>query len=141
MMHTSPTRCRLFPNADAIAGILSDHYGNYPHGNKANPLHELLFILCSLQTNENLYQSTYASLRTKFPSFRLLADASEEEIVDAIACGGLGRQKARTIRQILSRLDSDFGAPTLAPLRTMSDAECEVYLGRSLVLARKPPVA
>lgn len=117
-----------FRFVEEIASVLSEQYGDYAHGNKTNPLSELLFILCSLQTNEGLYRSTFSSLRRKFPTFQILADASEDEIADAIAHGGLSRQKARTIRQIMARLSHDFGAPTLAPLRAMNDAECEVYL-------------
>ncbi len=128
MSRASSARRRLFPNVNAIARILSEHYGDHAHGNKANPLNELLFILCSLQTNEELYQSTYASLRARFPSMRLLAEASEAEIAAAITHGGLARQKARAIRRILVRLVNDFGTPTLAPLRMMSDPECEEYL-------------
>lgn len=128
MSHAKLSRRRYFPNVDAVARALSEHYGDHAHENKANPLSELLFILCSLQTNEELYQSTYASLRARFPTFRQLADAQEDEIVAVIAHGGLSRQKARTIREILSRLESDFGDPTLSPLRAMSDTECEHYL-------------
>jgi endonuclease III len=128
MTHSLSVHRTAFPNAHAVARILSEQYGDDAHGNKANPLHELLFILCSLQTNEDLYRSTYASLRRIFPTIRLLADAPEKEIVSALARGGLARQKARTIRRILSRLASDFGTPTLAPLRAMSDAACEEYL-------------
>ena len=54
---------RLFPNVNTVAHVLSEQYSDYAHGNKANPLNELLFIICSLQTNEDLYLSTYASLR------------------------------------------------------------------------------
>ena len=111
-----------FQDVDAVARALSDCYSDHSHENKANPLSELLFILCSLQTNEELYQSTYASLRARFPTFRQLADAKEDEIASVIAHGGLARQKARTIRAILSRLESDFGDPTLSPLRAMTDA-------------------
>lgn len=121
-------RRRYFQNVDAVARALWECYSDHEHDNKANPLSELLFILCSLQTNEELYQSTYASLRARFPTFRKLADAREGEIASAIAHGGLSRQKARTIRAILSRLESDFGAPTLSPLRAMSDTDCEHYL-------------
>lgn len=117
-----------FQDVDAVARALSDCYSDHAHENKANPLSELLFILCSLQTNEELYQSTYASLRARFPTFRQLAEAEEDEIASVIAHGGLSRQKARTIRGMLSRLKSDFGAPTLSPLRAMSDTECEHYL-------------
>jgi endonuclease III len=124
----SATSRNGFPNVKPIAAALSQRYCDYAHGNKLNPLSELLFIICSLQTNEALYLSTYASLRSRFPSMRLLAEASETEIADTIARGGLARQKARAIRLILSRLIDDFGAPTLAPLRAMSDSDCEEYL-------------
>ena len=128
MSRTKRDRRIYFQDVSAVAGALQEQYGDYAHANKANPLGELLFILCSLQTNEELYQSTYASLRARFRTFRQLGQASEEEIARALARGGLCRQKARTIRSVFARLESDFGAPTLAPLRAMSDAECEHYL-------------
>lgn len=128
MSKSRQNRVTPFPNVELVALALANAYGNPTHGNKMNPLRELIFILCSLQTNESLYQSTYGSLMSRFPTFRRLAGASESEIADAIARGGLARQKARTIRAIFSRLESDFGAPTLSPLRAMSDNDCERYL-------------
>lgn len=118
----------FFQNVETVARALSDCYSDHAHGNKVNPLRELIFIICSVQTNETLYQSTYTKLTSAFPRFGQLADATEDEIAAAIAHGGLSRQKARTIRAILSRLESDFSAPTLSPLRAMTDAECEHYL-------------
>ena len=128
MSRTIRKRRSYFPNVEPITRALSERYGDYAHGNKSNPLNELLFILCSLQTNEELYQATYANLRAKFPTFRQLGDASEGEISTVLARGGLSRQKAHTIRIVLSRLEADFGAPTLSPLRGMTDGECEQYL-------------
>lgn len=117
-----------FQNVEAVARALSDCYSDHAHGNKVNPLRELLFIICSVQTNETLYRSTYTNLIAAFPTFRRLADAKEEQIAAVIAHGGLSRQKAGTIKAIFARLESDFGSPTLSPLRTMSNAECEEYL-------------
>ena len=128
MRHPKHLRRGYFPNVDTVARALSDRHGDHSHGNKTNPLRELIFIICSVQTNEALYRSTYTRLTSAFPKFRQLADATEEEIAAAIAHGGLSRQKARTIKEILSKLDSDFGSPTLWPLHAMSDAECEHYL-------------
>jgi hypothetical protein len=56
------TSQRSYPNAEAVARILSAQYGDNAHANRANPLSELLFILCSLQTNEDLYKASYARL-------------------------------------------------------------------------------
>jgi endonuclease III len=119
---------RTFPDATTVARILSARYGDFAHANKKNPLSELLYILCSLQTNEDLYKASYSSLCAAFPTFRLLANAQEDAIATAIVQGGLARQKARLIRQILLRLTSDFGAPTLTPLSAMTDSQCEDYL-------------
>jgi endonuclease III len=128
MSRGSQIRRRIFPKVEDIARILSKCYGDHAHNNKVNPLNELLFIICSVQTNKTLYQSTYASLKARFPTFRQLADAAEDEIASIIAHGGLARQKARNICAILSRLQVDFGTPSLSPLRGMGDAECEDYL-------------
>lgn len=128
MSRASQVRRRTFPEVESVAHTLSECYGDHAHGNKSNPLNELLFIICSVQTNEGLYQSTYTSLKARFPTFRQTADATVDEIASVIAHGGLSRQKAQNICAILSRLEADFGAPTLSPLRGMGDAECEDYL-------------
>jgi endonuclease III len=128
MSRTIQSRSRYFRNVDRVARVLSERYGDHAHGNKMNPLRELLFIICSVQTNESLYQSTYATLISRFPTFYQLAKAQEAEIASAIRRGGLAQQKAQTIRAILSRLESDFGIPTLSPLRAMGDTECQEYL-------------
>ena len=66
MTHLLSTGRLLLPNPNTVACILSEQYGNDGHRNKANPLSELLFIVCSLQTNEALYLATYRSLRSNF---------------------------------------------------------------------------
>jgi endonuclease III len=128
MSHEGPIHKRTFPDVQNVARILSRSYGDHAHGNKSNPLNELLFIICSLQTNESRYQSTYRRLKSRFPSFRRLADATGDEIAAVIGHGGLSQQKSQNICAILSRLRADFGAPTLSPLREMGDAESEGYL-------------
>ena len=124
----SKVKKEKFPEVENIARILSECYGNHEHNNKVNPLNELIFILCSVQTNERLYQSTYSKLKARFPTFRQLADAAEEEIAPIIAQGGLAHQKAQKLHAILARLKTDFKRPTLSPLRKMNDDECERYL-------------
>jgi len=116
------------PNVARIARLLSDRYGNWPHYNRRNPLEELLFILCSIQTNEDRYRGTFAALRRAFPTFRALARAPEDAVAQVIADGGLSRQKARKIKQLLEQIITRFGKPTLAPLKRLADEECERFL-------------
>lgn len=111
-----------------VARRLSRRYGNPRHFNRRNPLDELLFIICSLQTNEALYRRTYKALRRAFPTTHNLAMASEAEISQVIKDGGLANQKARHVRRIMDGIISKFGRLTLAPLRYMTDQDCERFL-------------
>jgi len=113
---------------DEVAATLRTRYHDFSHHNRRNPLDELLFILCSIQTNEHNYRASYSSLRRRFAKFVDLHEASAEGIADAIVMGGLARQKAATIKGIMRALVQRFGRPTLTPLHRMSDDECEQVL-------------
>jgi endonuclease III len=114
------------PKVDDVARELRASYGDFAHNNKKNPLDELLFIVCSVRTNN--YESVYKELRRRFPRFGMLAGASVMEISRAISSGGLHNNKSARIKIIIERTVEKFGRPTLAPLRKMSDEECESFL-------------
>lgn len=111
-----------------VSRILSLQYDDWAHYNRKNPLDELLFIICSIQTNEQLYRYTFASLKTKFPTFDSLVEADETQIAESILEGGLAFQKARAIKRILEAITDRFCQPTLAPLKGMTDREREQFL-------------
>lgn len=111
-----------------VAGCLDAAYGSPRLQNPTNPLDDLIFIICSTLTHEANYTRTYRNLKRAYPTFSLLAAATEDEIASAIKDGGLSRRKARAICRILGRLTEEFGRPTLAPLRQRSDGECELFL-------------
>lgn len=123
------TRSRTaFRDVRGVSAALSDTYADWDHYNRHNPLDELLFIICSLQTNEQLYTSTFSNLRRRFPRFQDLHIASESALAETLARGGLSRQKARLVKRTLDIIVTAFGRPTLAPLRAMSDLDCERFL-------------
>ena len=111
-----------------VAGILQKTYKDYSHKNKKRPLDELLFILCSVKTDERKYQQTYLALKKNFPRYTMLLEASIDSIAKAIHNGGLSNQKAKMIKQIFSVLNDQFNKPTLAPLKGMNDSDCEGFL-------------
>lgn len=113
---------------DETARILRRRYRDFAHYNRTNPFEELLFILCSVQTQESNYRRTFAALRRAFPSFDALASASREEIAKPLKQGGLSPTKARRIKIICKRIEAAFGRVTLAPLRQMDDEQCEGFL-------------
>jgi len=107
---------------------LKEIYANFPHFNKANPLDELLFILCSVKTAEFRYLASFKFLKTQFPTFAQLYTAPERSIASTLAGAGLQHQKARKIKAILNSIVARYRKPTLSPLRDLSDQECEEFL-------------
>ncbi len=99
-------------------------------GNPTRPLDNLLYIILSGQTNEALYQRTFAALQAAYPQWRGLARASVSDIEKIIAGGGLSGQKASYIKAIMQRIEADRGAPSLDHLRELPTEEAEKYLTR-----------
>lgn len=111
-----------------VARELSKRYGDFEHYNRRNPLEELLFILCSVQTQEINYRLTFRALRRRFPRMEMLAKATAAQIAEPLKPGGLYRNKSKQIRKICRRLAEAFGRPTLAPAGRLNDSECEGFL-------------
>lgn len=111
-----------------ISEILSNRYKDFNHNNKKNPLNELLFIICSLKTQEKNYGRTYSALKKKFPSFNSIANATIDDIREVIQSGGLENQKAKAIKAIMNQINQEFGKYSLAPLYNFNDSNCEKFL-------------
>jgi endonuclease III len=103
-------------------------YGGSRHGNKDNPIDELIFIILSAQTEAYSFQNTYDALASAFPSLEELLDTPEEDIAAIIKTGGLAKKKANQIKGALTKIVADFGALSLDQLTTMDDASAEAYL-------------
>ena len=113
---------------EEVARTLKKEYKDFAHYNRKNPLDELLFILCSVKRSEKVYVEAYKSLKRNFPRYELLAASSVNKISRVVAWGGLQNQKAAAAKEIILQLENQFGRPTLAPLKKMSDDECERFL-------------
>ncbi len=116
------------PYVKDIAIILRKEYQDFSHYNKSNPLDELLFIICSVKRSENVYLRAFKSLKQAFPTFQTLAKASTRDILKKVEWGGLQNQKATSVKQLVQAIQKRFGKLTLAPLRDMTDKECESFL-------------
>jgi endonuclease III len=88
----------------AIRDRLRELYGrpvNHPHG---HPIAELIRTVLSQHTNDRNRDRAYAALRERFPTWEEVRDAPVAEVEEAIRPGGLGKQKAPRLQQILERL-------------------------------------
>jgi len=103
-------------------------YGLPRHGNKANPLSELIYIVLSRQTNEYNFRQAYVRLRKECSSWQNLIIFSVFKIKRLIDRAGLGEQRARELKAIALKLKSNFGKVTLAPLMAFSREDAEHYL-------------
>jgi endonuclease-3 len=70
----------------------------------------------------------FALLKARFPTWEQVAHAPAEEIEDAIRCGGLARQKARRIKEILDAIDERESRFDLSRLHDLDDPAAESYL-------------
>ena len=118
----------LRDRAHRAALILHDEYGSPRHGNKDDPVDELVFIILSQMTTHHSFNRVFDRLKASVPDWNSLIVMPVGGIRELIADAGLSHQKAPHIKRIAERLSADFGAVDLAPLRDMSDGEAEDYL-------------
>jgi endonuclease III len=108
--------------------ILVARYGLPLHGNKSNPLDEVIYIVLSSQTDEKKYQAVYRNLKKAFPSWKTINARDESQIELLLRPAGFSRAKAKYLIGLLNKLDADFGKRSLSALKSMSTEEAELYL-------------
>lgn len=111
-----------------ICSRLAAKYGNPRHGNKSNPLDELVFIILSNRTSPRTADACYRTLKRALPSWNEVRPSDWRTIRSAIRPAGLATKRTRQILAIVGRLRSTFGSASLAGLKAMGDAEAEAFL-------------
>lgn len=111
-----------------IATKLEEKYESYAHGNKSDPLDELVYIICSIKTGDQALQSSYSALRERFPSAEDLGEASVSDIEEVLKESGFANFKARTIKNALTAVRQQFAGWSLESLRSCPDEEIESRL-------------
>ncbi|HVM00508.1 MAG TPA: hypothetical protein VM324_14540 [Egibacteraceae bacterium] len=99
-------------------------------GNQANALDEAVYIILSFQTDLPRFRKTWQSLRSAFPRWEDAEGASVDDIAAVLRAGGLHRQKARSIKDLLAAVRDGFGKLSLDALHELGDAEAERVLTR-----------
>lgn len=127
-MRVSASSCKLEPAPGGVAKILKRTYKDFAHNNLRDPLWELMFLICSIQTTEANYRRTFRALKQKYSSLSKLGAATEKGVAAAIRLGGLSKQKAKTIKRLVGSIKKHFGHLTLEPLRKLDNEKCENLL-------------
>lgn len=84
--------------------ILHDQYGSPRHGNKRNPIVELVFIILSIMTTHHSFNRVYKHLKKEIGAWENILVISHRKLKSIIKDGGLSDQKARHIKGIMRRI-------------------------------------
>jgi endonuclease III len=114
--------------ARRITEMLHATYGSPRHGNKDDPLDELVFILLSQMTTQPSFNRVFDRLKGACPRWETLLGIRLARLKAIIKDAGLSGQKAPRLKVIFRKLKQDFGSVTLQPLAAMTDQGAEDYL-------------
>ncbi|HJH26186.1 MAG TPA: Fe-S cluster assembly protein HesB [Methanophagales archaeon] len=110
-----------------ICELLEYEYG-MKHLAKTNPIDTLVLTILSQTTNFKNCKSAYEGLIAEYKTWQDVLEAPEEDIAKAISIGGLGRIKARRIKNALSRIKEREGEVDLRFLAAMSTEDAMGFL-------------
>lgn len=113
------SRTRLLRVADRLA----QRYGEMEISGPRDPLAMLVLTILSQNTNDTNRDRAYEALVARYPSYETIVAADPKDVAEAIRIGGLHRQKARRIQQILREIHRDHGSYDLEHLRAMDRDE------------------
>lgn len=88
----------------SVARILHVLYGSPHHGNKADPLDELIYIHLSRRTRSTAYQKAFDRLKALFPRWSDVLEAPPAKLKRIIRPCGMANIRTRSIRQILRKI-------------------------------------
>ena len=116
------------PDVRRIISVLSTEYGDPSLNNCTDPVDKLVMIVLSEQTDEPKCLQAFEALIDRFSSWDQLTVARLEEIEEPISVAGMGKRKARLLRDCLTEMRSQFGSVDLSSLDSLPVAEAEVKL-------------
>jgi endonuclease-3 len=102
--------------------------GERPRHRHLDPVSQLVCTIISQNTNDNLRDQAYETLRQRFPTWEEVRDAPLREVVEAIHIAGLGQTKGPRIQQALRRITAERGKLDLDFLRQMSVEDAKAWL-------------
>lgn len=120
-------RAQESPRAGDVLDRLRDALGPLEKP-RLPPLDELILTILSQSTTDRNRDRAWESLRRRFPTWNQVRQATAAELEQAIRVAGLAKQKARSIRAALVRLETERGELSLDHLASLSDREALDYL-------------
>jgi len=114
--------------AAEVSRLLAQEYGALKWDLPQDPLSELILTLLSQNTSGQNTRRAFSSLRERFESWEAVAEASVEDIAQAIKGGGLAQVKAARIKAILETVRKERGGLDLSFLAELPLPEAKAWL-------------
>ena len=109
--------------------LLEREYGIPKRERNADLLDVLVQTILSQNTNDQNRDLAYQRLKSRFPRWEDILKGKRNAVVEALRPGGLARQKAKRIVDILQWLRKREGKMNLAFLKRMGEEEIKETLG------------
>ena len=88
-----------------------------------NPVDTMIATILSQNTNDRNSYRAYQNLKSKYKSWKEVADVLRQQIESAVKVAGLGKQKSSTIKKFLSSLKKRNDKFDMEYLQKMEDEE------------------
>ena len=115
-------------NIGRTISLLIDEYGGHKWRPRHDPLSVLVQTILSQNTSDVNSGRAFKSLRTAFGSWEDIAAAGVDEVAASIRVGGLGKIKAKRIKQALGEIQRKRGKLELSFLDKLPLAEAREWL-------------
>jgi endonuclease-3 len=112
-----------------INALLEREYGIPKRERKADLLDVLVQTILSQNTNDQNRDRAYQRLKNQFPRWEDILNGKRKVVMKALRPGGLARQKAKRIVDILQWLRKREGKVSLTFLKRMGEEEIKETLG------------
>ena len=112
-----------------INALLERAYGIPKREKKVDLLDVLVQTILSQNTNDQNRDRAYQRLKNQFPRWEDILNGKGRVVVEALRPGGLARQKAKRIMDILQWLRKREGKVSLTFLKRMGEEEIKKSLG------------
>ncbi len=111
---------RIEARLAVVASRLRDMFGVPKRKKKLpDPLDLLIATILSQNTNDINSHKAYTNLKTEYPDFLDLADASPREVERLIKVGGIANRKSKTIIHVVTKIGERFSRFDRKSLRAL----------------------
>ncbi len=104
------------------------YYGSPEWRNPLPPLDELISTILSQNTNDINRDRAFDALRSKYPTWEDVRDASEGDVIDTIRPAGLANRKGPRIQTVLRTITNQNGSLDMGFLYDLSAEEVKQWL-------------